>query len=102
MTAQAKPRPSLWQRIKRSVVQDVPVEDGLCQFDCPHSQCQTDHWQTCDNRIRDANLKPPTGSVLRTKPVIDWSARIPAILGAAFILLMLGATIYTVTVYLLR
>jgi hypothetical protein len=102
ITGQAKLRPSLWQRITRSVVQDVPVENGLCEFDCPHTQCHTDHWQTCENRIRDANLKPATGSVPRAKPVIDWSSWIPAILGAAFILLILGATIYTVTIYLLR
>jgi hypothetical protein len=99
---QAKLRPSLWQRITRSVIQDVPVENGLCEFDCPHTQCYTDHWQSCENRIRDVNLKPPTGAVVRAKPVIDWSSRIPAVLGAAFILLILGATVYTVTIYLLR
>lgn len=53
MTAQTELRRSLWQRITGIVIQDVPEQDELCEFDCPHLECSTPKWRTCENRLRD-------------------------------------------------
>jgi hypothetical protein len=102
MTGPTKHHPSWWQRITRNIVQEVPVEDGLCEFDCSHLECRTERWQSCENRIRDVRLQSPSESRLRARPPVDWSARIPGMLGAGFIAVMLGVAIYFVFVYLLR
>jgi hypothetical protein len=43
-----------WQRIKNQIVQDVPAEIALCEFDCRKQQCTEREWQTCPRRIAQA------------------------------------------------
>lgn len=44
----------LWQKIKDEVVQTVPEEIALCEFDCRKVSCSAEQWRTCDRRIRKA------------------------------------------------
>jgi hypothetical protein len=57
----------LWQWIKNQIVQDVPEEIALCEFDCHKQQCTEKEWQTCPRRIALAagELMPASGSKLR-------------------------------------
>jgi hypothetical protein len=51
---------SLWQRIKNEIVQDVPAEIALCEFDCNKVQCTHEQWLACPRRRAHAarNLTP--------------------------------------------
>ncbi len=44
----------IWQRIKNQIVQDVPEEIALCEFDFHKQQCTEREWQTCPRRIARA------------------------------------------------
>lgn len=37
--------------LKRAVVQDVPDEVALCEFDCRKKQCLRGDWSTCERRL---------------------------------------------------
>ena len=56
-----------WQWIKNQIVQDVPEEIALCEFDCHKQQCTEKEWQACPRRIAWAagELMPASGSKLR-------------------------------------
>ena len=41
-----------WLFARRQVVQDVPAENALCEFDCRKGQCTLGEWEACDRRIR--------------------------------------------------
>jgi hypothetical protein len=43
-----------WQWLKTGVVQTVPDEDGLCEFDCRKEQCSETEWENCERRINKA------------------------------------------------
>jgi hypothetical protein len=47
----------LWQWIKNQIVQDVPEEIALCEFDCHKQQCTEREWQRCPRRIAWAGSK---------------------------------------------
>lgn len=57
----------LWRFVRRQIVDDLPEELVICEFDCRKGQCQQDQWETCDRRIRkgageffpDARLAEP-------------------------------------------
>jgi len=36
------------------IVQDVPEDSALCEFDCERGQCTHQEWATCDRRINKA------------------------------------------------
>jgi hypothetical protein len=57
----------LWQWIKNQIVQDVPEEIALCEFDCHKQQCTEIEWQTCPRRIAWAagELRRTSGSNAR-------------------------------------
>ena len=40
-----------WRWIKNQIVQDVPEEVALCEFECHKQQCTEREWQTCARRI---------------------------------------------------
>ena len=40
-----------WQWIRNQIAQDVPVSDGLCEYDCRKQQCTDEEWATCERRI---------------------------------------------------
>jgi hypothetical protein len=58
-------RASLFQRLRRwvtnQVIQEVPGDIALCEFDCRKQQCTIKEWATCERRISGASgeLKPP-------------------------------------------
>ncbi len=57
---------SLFRRLRRwltkRVIQEVPGDIALCEFDCRKQQCTIEEWTTCERRISGASgeLKPPT------------------------------------------
>jgi hypothetical protein len=56
---------SLFRRLRRwvtnQVIQEVPGDIALCEFDCRKQQCTIKEWATCERRISGASgeLKPP-------------------------------------------
>jgi hypothetical protein len=43
-------RPS--QFVKRYIVDDVPDDLAVCEFDCRREHCTQDQWANCERRIR--------------------------------------------------
>jgi hypothetical protein len=52
-------RISLWQRLKNLVIEDVPEDLAICEFDCPKNQCTYGEWATCQRRIQLTALCHP-------------------------------------------
>jgi len=50
-----------WRWIKNQIIQDVPKESALCEFDCRKGQCTIKEWETCERRLHNADgeLMPP-------------------------------------------
>ena len=42
----------VWQRFRSKVIQDVPEDIQLCEFDCRKSQCAMGDWEKCERRLR--------------------------------------------------
>jgi hypothetical protein len=38
----------LWQWIKNEIVQDVPAELAVCEFECQRTHCTVSHWRACE------------------------------------------------------
>lgn len=53
----------LWQWAKGQLVQDVPGDIAVCEFDCRKLQCTMGEWETCERRLekaaQQAKIKPP-------------------------------------------
>jgi hypothetical protein len=43
--------PSLLSKLASQLVQDVPQEDALCEFDCRKRQCLAGEWESCPRRL---------------------------------------------------
>jgi hypothetical protein len=39
-----------WQYLKDQIIQMVPDEIAICEFDCHREHCLMDNWKTCANR----------------------------------------------------
>ena len=56
MTDDGREKGSLISRIRRwirdEIVQEVPPEMSVCEFECKHLECTQGHWDTCKNRLR--------------------------------------------------
>jgi hypothetical protein len=39
--------------LKNQIVQDVPEDIALCEFDCRKGQCRMGEWESCERRITD-------------------------------------------------
>ncbi len=54
----------LWQWLKGQIVQTVPEEDGVCEFDCRKQQCTEGEWEVCERRVQKAagELWPTPGA----------------------------------------
>ena len=65
MTGQTDRRRSLWQRIS-ALTQDVPEQDKVCEFDCPHVECTTAKWRTCENRLNPLTQPHETIAIQRS------------------------------------
>jgi len=52
---------TIWQRLKRQWVDEVPEDIAICEFDCRKNQCLYDEWATCERRTSKAagELMPP-------------------------------------------
>lgn len=44
-------RVPLLERIKESLVQTVPEEIAICEFNCGHNQCSPREWKHCLRRL---------------------------------------------------
>lgn len=44
----------LWLWIRNQVVQEVPEDCALCEFDCRKGQCTMEEWATCERRLKRA------------------------------------------------
>jgi hypothetical protein len=46
------------------IIQDVPEDTALCEFDCQKGQCTDGEWANCDRRIKRAagELWPDSGA----------------------------------------
>jgi hypothetical protein len=42
----------IWQRLRNSLVQEVPEEDAVCEFECHKLKCPYGEWATCERRLR--------------------------------------------------
>jgi hypothetical protein len=51
-----KPFRRLWQRIKNRIVQEVPEESAVCEFDCPKDQCTVGEWKACERRVNKGSI----------------------------------------------
>jgi hypothetical protein len=51
----------LWRWVKDQIVQDVPKDSALCEFDCRKEQCTIGEWETCERRLDKGagELMPP-------------------------------------------
>lgn len=51
----------LWDRLKKEVVDSVPDDIALCEYDCRKEQCLYQEWATCERRLSKASgeLMPP-------------------------------------------
>jgi hypothetical protein len=51
----------LWRFMARQIVDDVPEDVAICEFDCRKGQCMQDEWAVCERRSRKGSgeLFPP-------------------------------------------
>ena len=40
--------------VLNQIIQDVPEDIALCQFDCRKGQCSHGEWETCERRLSRA------------------------------------------------
>jgi hypothetical protein len=45
-------RHRLWEFVKRQIVDEVPEEFAICEFDCRRVLCMPDESNTCERRIQ--------------------------------------------------
>lgn len=43
--------------IKKPIVEAVPNDIALCEFDCRKTQCHFDEWENCGRRLRFERLR---------------------------------------------
>jgi hypothetical protein len=43
-----------WQWLRDQILQEVPDEYALCEFDCRKSQCTLEEWKSCERRLSKA------------------------------------------------
>lgn len=60
-----KPVPLLarfWRWLRDQIIQPVPQESAVCEFDCRKQQCSMGEWANCDRRLNKAagELMPPS------------------------------------------
>jgi len=49
----------LKRRVLRQLVQEVPADIALCEFDCRKRQCRRGEWATCRRRLDHLAGEPP-------------------------------------------
>jgi hypothetical protein len=65
-----------WRFLVDGLIQSVPEEDALCEFDCRKPQCGVAEWSTCERRLqavaaqlRFAGRPEPAASQLSPSPL---------------------------------
>lgn len=43
-----------FQWVRKQIVQDVPEDAALCEFDCRKEQCTQGEWESCERRLKRA------------------------------------------------
>ena len=43
-----------WEWVKHQIVQEVPEDIALCEYDCHKQQCTGSEFETCDRRLTRA------------------------------------------------
>jgi hypothetical protein len=69
------PHRTFWQWLKDQI-QEVPDEDGFCEYDCRNS-CTQKEWVTCERRIEASARRTSGQSQLRAWSGL-WSRKQPA------------------------
>jgi hypothetical protein len=54
MSQSRSPFKRLWRWVKDQIVQDVPKDNALCEFDCRKEHCTLGEWETCERRLDKA------------------------------------------------
>ena len=44
----------IWRWLRNQIVQEVPEDSALCEFDCRKDQCTVGEWESCDRRLNKA------------------------------------------------
>jgi hypothetical protein len=44
----------IWRSLRNQIVQTVPEDDEICQFDCRKCQCTLGEWEVCARRLNKA------------------------------------------------
>jgi hypothetical protein len=49
-----------FQLVRNQLIQDVPEDIALCEFDCQKDQCTHGEWESCERRLNRAEgeLRP--------------------------------------------
>jgi hypothetical protein len=52
---------SIWHRLRKQIVQTVPEDCDICEFDCRKCQCTLGEWESCARRLNKAagEFMPP-------------------------------------------
>ena len=53
--------PRFWRWLRDQIIQEVPEDSALCEFDCRKEQCTMGEWESCERRLNKAagELMPP-------------------------------------------
>jgi hypothetical protein len=43
-----------WREVQNQLIQIVPEELAVCEFDCRAGNCTVRQWKTCERRIHEA------------------------------------------------
>ena len=43
--------------LTEQLVQEVPDDIALCEFDCRKTQCRYDEWESCERRLKFDRLR---------------------------------------------
>jgi uncharacterized protein YecT (DUF1311 family) len=44
----------IWRWFRNQIIQEVPEDSALCEYDCRKGQCTREEWETCDRRLNKA------------------------------------------------
>jgi hypothetical protein len=58
-TSSERPSHEVKRWLKNQVIQEVPEDIALCEFDCRKPQCRMGEWETCERRLRSPSGNRP-------------------------------------------
>ncbi|WP_193214600.1 hypothetical protein [Luteolibacter marinus] len=59
-TSPEKPKPGLFRsRWMNRLIQMVPEESAICEFDCNKTRCSNREWRTCKRRLASLRKDGP-------------------------------------------